>query len=189
MSVSGISSSLASLRESFKELRTSGGVSKEDITRLQEEIDDSTIDAGLSEFAGIFDTIDVDGSGKLDESELRTYSRQAGSRPPPPPDGAPRGEPPAMSQSELSQMAEETGDEALTAVASSFDEADTDQDGKVSHTEFMAFVEANGLTPQKPGDSPVVNVAETTEEGTGTAAEATTPTEISSKAFQAILKA
>ena len=188
MSISGISSGLESIKQTFEQLR-SGGISKEDITRLQEQIDDSELDAGLSEFASVFDTIDLDGSGKLDESELKTYAKQAGMRPPPPQGGQPMGEPPALSQEEMTQMAEETGDSALSVTASSFDEADTDKDGKVSHSEFQAFVEAKGLTLQRPESPQGIGVSQPGSDEEEEQSVTTKSSQISSKAFQAILRA
>ena len=191
MSISGISTSLESIRQSFQQMRENGGISRDDLAGLQEQVEDAELAAGLSEFTGMFDTIDVDGSGKLEESEMAEYSRSAGMRPPPggPPHGG--GEPPALTQEELAQRADETGDSALSAASASFDEADTNQDGKVSFAEFQAFCEAQGITPQKPQQPESLPVkalepaaAEEQEEENGSSTR-----QISSQAFQAILRA
>ena len=143
MSISGISGSTWSIREAFQQMRSNGGISKDDLTQLANKLTNSDVQSGINSVVDSFDTIDTDSNGLLDGSEMATYSKKKGasaSRQGPPPGGAP-----ALTQDELSQMAEETGDDSLAATAESFDEADTDEDGKVSHAEYLAFAKANGL--------------------------------------------
>ena len=145
MSISGVSGGYSSIREAFQKMRSNGGITKDDLTTLQSQLKSKKLSAGISELAESFDSIDVDQNGKLDQSEMQTYSKSAGVKAPPS-----GGEPPAMTKEELSQMASETGDESLSAAVESFDEADTDKDGKVSRAEYETFAKLNGLTIAEP---------------------------------------
>jgi Ca2+-binding EF-hand superfamily protein len=56
-----------------------------------------------------------------------------------------------FSQEQLLEMAED--DSELSALAESFDEADTDGDGVIKREEAMAFAEANGIDVPEPPSS------------------------------------
>ena len=81
-------------------------------------------------------------SAQLGEDRTRSQLGAAAGGPPPPPGGRPDDE--GLSQDQLSSMAAEapagsSQASALSALASNFDEADTNEDGKVSFQEAMAY--------------------------------------------------
>ena len=120
----------------------------------------------------LFSSLDSDSDGKITKDELSSRLKELsdeldsqfnamrtdmsgmmagmqgmGGMPPPPP---PEGEDEGLSQDQLSQMASdasEAGDTAaasrFSALAASFDEADSDGDGKVSFAESIAFEKAS----------------------------------------------
>lgn len=112
----------------------------------------------------LFKALDGDSDGKVSKEELssalekisaqlgedRTRSQlgaAAGGPPPPPPGGRPDDE--GLSQDQLSSMAAEAPAgsrqaSALSALASHFDEADTNEDGKVNFREAMAYQQSQG---------------------------------------------
>ncbi|MBT9516458.1 MAG: EF-hand domain-containing protein [Methyloversatilis discipulorum] len=119
--------------------------------------------------------MDGDGDGKVTEQELGSLLQKVadqledsfgasrvgqamGNRPPPPPP-PPAGEDEGMSVEQLGAMAEEAeasgSAEAseLAALVESFDEADTDGDGKVSFQEAMAFRESEEAASGASSDS------------------------------------
>lgn len=118
--------------------------------------------------------MDSDGDGKVTEQELGSLLQKVadqledsfgaarvgqamGNRPPPPP--PPAGEDEGMSVEQLGAMAEEAeasgsaGASELAALVESFDEADTDGDGKVSFQEAMAFRESEEAASGASSDS------------------------------------
>lgn len=136
-----------------------GYIDKSDLASALESTGDSA-----SSVDELFGNLDSDSDGKVTEQELASTLQKVadqfedsfgaarvgqamGNRPPPPP--PPAGEDEGMTVDELSAMAEEAeasgsaGASELSALAESFDEADTDGDGKVSFQEAMAFRESN----------------------------------------------
>ncbi|ROH86708.1 hypothetical protein ED208_14815 [Stagnimonas aquatica] len=131
---------------------------------------------GDSEAQTLFKALDSDSDGKVSKDELSSALEKvsaqlgedrmrsqlggpAGGPPPPPPGGRPDDE--GLSQEQLSTMAADapagsSQASALSALAASFDEADTNEDGKVSFQEAMAFQqsqsggELSGNTRQSP---------------------------------------
>ncbi|MDP2869263.1 EF-hand domain-containing protein [Methyloversatilis sp.] len=122
----------------------------------------------------LFDTMDGDSDGKVTEKELATLLQKVtdqfedsfaaarvgqamGSRPPPPPSGG--GGDKGMTAEELGAVAEDAEASGsaqasdLAALVESFDEADTDEDGKVSFQEAMAFREASASAASADEDS------------------------------------
>lgn len=142
---------------------------------------DSSDLAGALESSGssasaedLLGAMDSDGDGKVTEQELGSLLQKVadqledsfgasrvgqamGNRPPPPP--PPAGEDEGMSVEQLGAMAEEAeasgSAEAseLAALVESFDEADTDGDGKVSFQEAMAFRESEEAASGASSDS------------------------------------
>ncbi len=107
----------------------------------------------------LFGSMDADSDGKVTQQELGSLLQKVadsledsfgaarvgqamGNRPPPPPPG---GEDEGLSAEQIGSMAAEAEASGspqaseLSALAESFDEADTNQDGKVSFQEAMAF--------------------------------------------------
>lgn len=133
----------------------------------------------------LFDTMDGDSDGKVTENELATLLQKVadqfedsfgaarvgqamGSRPPPPPGG---GGDKGMTAEELGAVAgdaeasgsAQAGD--LAALVESFDEADTDEDGKVSVQEAMAFRESSASAASADEDSSASRTAASDEAG------------------------
>lgn len=110
----------------------------------------------------LFGSMDADSDGKVTQQELGSLLQKVadsledsfgaarvgqamGNRPPPPPPG---GEDEGLSAEQIGSMAAEAEASGspqaseLSALAESFDEADTNQDGKVTFQEAMAFRES-----------------------------------------------
>lgn len=115
----------------------------------------------------LFKKLDSDGDGKVtkdefssgikklsDELETQFNARRtSGSRPPPPPDGGGgQGEDGGLDKTQLTDLASKVGGSnssagaALTQVAQNFEAADTNQDGKVSIQESIAYLEKTAST-------------------------------------------
>lgn len=157
MNLSGLSEGSNSVRESFQRSRVNGGISKSDLTELTSKLEGSPEAEKIGSLLSSFDTIDVDSSGRIDQTEVETYTGQMrirGGK-----GGQPPGPPPEMTLeginnrlSELSENGEE--DPLLEKLASSFEESDTNQDGKISAGEFAGFAESNGFElPDRKGGS------------------------------------
>lgn len=136
-----------------------------DATSLSKALSDSSD----NEVSDLVSSIDKDGDNKISKSELTTgienlfsqlqsASQQAGGAqgmPPPPPGGAGGPPPPhggedeedtGLTQDQMQEMASSTDDsklsELLNNVASNFEAADTNGDGKVTQQEAMAYQES-----------------------------------------------
>ena len=110
----------------------------------------------------IFSQLDSDGDGKVTQDEMTSsltklaqsldtqfdQSRMQGAMPPPPPSDSDAG----FTKDELSSQLSEIGstDSArsslISKVVENFDKADTNQDGKVSFTEAMAYDQSSTAT-------------------------------------------
>lgn len=140
----------------------------------------------------LFKKLDSDGDGKVTKSEFsdgikklsdaletqfnarRTHGAE-GSRPPPPPpsNGGESGDQAGLDKTQLTDLSAKVGKTnssagaALSQVAQNFDAADTNQDGKVSLQETLAYLEK-------------ASTAQTSSAATTTSAAATTNTSNSS---------
>ncbi|ANQ86777.1 putative calcium binding protein [Azoarcus olearius] len=124
-------------------------------------IDDS--DAASAE--ELFSALDADADGKLTQDELSSSMQKladqldsqfhqmrmsAGGMPPPPPPGA--GEDQGFTQDELESMASEIGStdskrsSLMNSIASNFEAADADGDGRVTASEARAYEESTHTT-------------------------------------------
>ncbi|CAL96233.1 EF-hand domain-containing protein [Azoarcus olearius] len=124
-------------------------------------IDDS--DAASAE--ELFSALDADADGKLTQDELSSSMQKladqldsqfhqmrmsAGGMPPPPPPGA--GEDQGFTQDELESMASEIGStdskrsSLMNSIASNFEAADADGDGRVTASEARAYEESTRAT-------------------------------------------
>ena len=159
MNISGLGAQMAS--EMFTKIDT----------KNQGYIDQTTFasavagdDASGAEEA--FKALDSDSDGQLTKSELTkgienllsqlnraSIQSQGDANRPPPPDGAPPPPPPeggqedaGLTKDELTKMASETKDSKLSGqlstVASNFEAADTNQDGKVTQQEAIAYAQS-----------------------------------------------
>jgi len=152
-------------------LLDSGGKGYIDSSDLTGALESTGSSASAEDLLGAMDS---DGDGKVTEQELGSLLQKVadqledsfgasrvgqamGNRPPPPP--PPAGEDEGMSVEQLGAMAEEAeasgSAEAseLAALVESFDEADTDGDGKVSFQEAMAFRESEAAASGASSDS------------------------------------
>lgn len=152
-------------------LLDSGGKGYIDSSDLAGALESTGSSASAEDLLGAMDS---DGDGKVTEQELGSLLQKVadqledsfgasrvgqamGNRPPPPP--PPAGEDEGMSVAQLGAMAEEAeasgSAEAseLAALVESFDEADTDGDGKVSFQEAMAFRESEAAASGASSDS------------------------------------
>jgi len=163
MNISSNVSSLASSIFSKLDTKNQGYLEKTDLQSAFANIDSSS---SSSDTDAIFSQMDADKDGKITKSELTTginnlvdqlnsqlNSSRTGSGMPPPPGGMPP--PPSSSSSsgstddagftkdELTKIASSTDDTNLSSlmkkIASNFEAADTNQDGKVSSQEAMAY--------------------------------------------------
>ncbi|MDD5390782.1 MAG: EF-hand domain-containing protein [Gallionellaceae bacterium] len=151
--------------ELFAKLDTKGQgyIQQSDLESAMSSLSSSTGNASASE---VFKTLDGNSDGKLTQSELTASLKQleqnlnsqfdsmrmggqgekSGMPPPPPPPG---GEPPDLTQSQLNDMAsalssiDSQASAMFSNLASNFDQADANGDGKVSAAEAMAFNQTN----------------------------------------------
>ncbi|MBZ0106663.1 MAG: EF-hand domain-containing protein [Sulfuricella denitrificans] len=125
--ISGSSSSSSSVDDIFSQLdnNSDGKITKQEmsdsLTRLSEQLDSQ------------FNSMRMNGKGGM---------HNMGEMPPPPPQGADSA---GLTKDQLTSMANEAGsaNSKLTSLASNFDKADTNGDGKVSMQEAMAYEQSN----------------------------------------------
>jgi len=163
ISLSSVSSQISS--NIFSKLDTSnqGPI---DATTLSKALSGSTDNQTSDEVSDLVSSMDTDGDSKITKSELsqgienlfnqlQSASQQAGGAqgmPPPPPGGAGGPHPPrngedeedtGLTQDQMQTMASSTDDsklsELLNNVASNFEAADTNGDGKVTQQETMEY--------------------------------------------------
>ena len=180
ISLSSISSQITS--NIFSKLDTSNQGTI-DATSLSKALSGSDDDQNSDEVSDLISSMDTDGDSKISKSELsqgienlfnqlQSASQQSGGAqgmPPPPPGGAggpppPRGsddeEDTGLTQDQMKEMASSTEDsnlsELLNNVASNFEAADTNGDGKVTREEAMAYQQQsqqNDSTTSATGNS------------------------------------
>ncbi len=166
--ISGLGSSISSMASSLfarLDTKSQGYIEQTDLQSAFEQIS-ATSDAGE-----IFSALDSNSDGKLTESELTTSLTKlaeeldsqfnamrmsgamsgmggpggAGGMPPPPPPENDKG----FTKDELTAQLDEIGSSdskrssLISSIVQNFDQADTDGDGKVSHSEAMAFEQSN----------------------------------------------
>jgi Ca2+-binding EF-hand superfamily protein len=158
MNISSSVSSLASSIFSKLDTKSQGYIEKADLQSAFANLDSASSSSDTDAF---FSKIDGDQDGKITESELtaginnlveqlnsQLNSARSGQEMPPPP--APGGMPPpgggndeGFTKDELTDIASTTDDTKLsglmTSVAANFEAADTNEDGKVSSQEAMAY--------------------------------------------------
>ena len=167
--LTGINSYSSAASYLFSKIDTSnkGYIEKDDLVSAFSSLT-STSDTSASD---VFSQFDSDSDGKVTESEFSStlqqlaetlnsqydQSRMQGAMPPPPP---PPADDAGFTEDELTSQLEEIGDTdsaARTSLDSSivetFDAADTDGDGKVSHTEAMTYAEANDIATPASGNN------------------------------------
>ncbi|MFQ6403356.1 EF-hand domain-containing protein [Methylophilus sp. 'Pure River'] len=181
ISLSSVSSQISS--NIFSKLDTSNQGSI-DATTLSKALGGSTDDQTSSEVSDLVSSMDTDGDSKITKSELsqgienlfkqlQSASNQAGGAQgmPPPPGGAggpppPRGgdeEDTGLTQDQMQEMASSTDDsklsELLNNVASNFEAADTNGDGKVTQQEAMEYQQSQNSDSSNQSSSTQQNNA------------------------------
>ncbi len=208
MSISSISGGVGSIyHQAMEAMRSNGGLTKDGLSEIQNQLKSSSSSSdstNIDDLIDSFDEIDVDGNGKLDDSEMRTYSNKMGVRPPPPPPMGGEGSEDeqddifadGLTEDELTEVTsknEETGttDKLMSALLSSFDEADTDGNGAITQDEFQAFADANGFKPPVGGMPPPPPESQSSSDdsssSTDSSEESSNTSGISSLALQKLL--
>lgn len=159
MNISSSVSSLASSIFSKLDTKSQGYIEKADLQSAFANLDSASSSSDTDAF---FSKIDGDQDGKITESELtaginnlveqlnsQLNSARGGQEmpPPPPPGGMPPpptgGDDAGFTKDELTEIASTTDDTKLSglmsSVAANFEAADTNEDGKVSSQEAMAY--------------------------------------------------
>jgi len=158
MNISSSVSSLASSIFSKLDTKSQGYIEKADLQSAFANLDSASSSSDTDAF---FSKIDGDQDGKITESELtaginnlveqlnsQLNSARGGQEmpPPPPPGGMPPpggGNDAGFTKDELTEIASTTDDTKLSglmsSVAANFEAADTNEDGKVSSQEAMAY--------------------------------------------------
>ena len=155
----------------FAKLDTTGKgyIEQSDLTSAISALS-STSSSGSNSASELFSQLDSDGDGKVTQDELTTSLQklaesldsqfdqmrmQGGMPPPPPPSESDAG----FTEEELTdQLAEIGGTDSARAslisnVVNNFDAADTDEDGKVSFQEAIAYDKANPASSTSSTDS------------------------------------
>ena len=161
--LTGISSYSSAASYLFSKIDTSnkGYINEEDLVSAFSSLT-STSDTSASD---VFSQLDSDSDGKITESEFSSalealnnqydaWRMQSAMMPPPPPPADDEG----FTEEELTSQLEEIGDtdsarsSLIGSILENFEAADTDGDGKVSHTEAMAYAEANDIATSTPNE-------------------------------------
>lgn len=142
------------------------GYTADELTAIAEEVSstDSNLASLLASVVENFDVADADGDGKVTSAEAMAYQQStqettdatetssavsaAGGMPPPPPPSSSTGleeDDEGYTEEELLAMVDEVSEtdsnlaSLFETLAANFDEADTNEDGKVSSTEAQAY--------------------------------------------------
>lgn len=165
--LTGIGSYSTAASYLFSKIDTSGKgyIEKEDLVSAFS----SLTSASDTSATDVFSQLDSNSDGKVTESEFSStlqqlaetlnsqydQARMQGAMPPPPP---PPADDTGFTEDELTSQLEEIGDSdsarstLISSIVENFDAADTDGDGKVSHTEAMAYAEANDIGTSTSGN-------------------------------------
>lgn len=153
------SSQVASRLFSKLDTKDQGYIEKSDLETAFSSIASTDSSVSVDE---VFSQLDTDGNGQVTEQEMSDSLQQLaeqldtgfnnmrtsggpqgmGQMPPPPP---PEGEDEGFTAEELTSMASEIGETdsarsgLMSAIAADFETADSDGDGKVTHSEAMAY--------------------------------------------------
>ena len=178
----------------FAKLDTSGKgyIEQSDLTSALSSTS-STSTEGTASASEIFSQLDSDGDGKVTQDELKTSMQklaesldsqfdemrmQAGMPPPPPPAESDAG----FTEEELTDQLAEIGstDSAraslISNVVNNFDAADTNEDGKVSFQEAIAYDKANPASSSSSTES--TNSTDSTSSATSVASSDTTDAQV-----------
>ena len=179
----------------FAKLDTSGKgyIEQSDLTSALSSTS-STSTEGTASASEIFSQLDSDGDGKVTQDELKTSMQklaesldsqfdemrmQAGMPPPPPPAESDAG----FTEEELTDQLAEIGstDSAraslISNVVNNFDAADTDEDGKVSFQEAIAYDKANPASSSS-STTDSTNSTDSTSSATSVASSDTTDAQV-----------
>lgn len=178
----------------FAKLDTTGKgyIEQSDLTSAISALS-STSSSGSNSASELFSQLDSDGDGKVTQDELTTSLQklaesldsqfdqmrmQGGMAPPPPPSESDAG----FTEEELTdQLAEIGGTDSARAslisnVVNNFDAADTDEDGKVSFQEAIAYDKANPASSSSSTES--TNSTDSTSSATSVAGGDTTDAQV-----------
>ena len=178
----------------FAKLDTTGKgyIEQSDLTSAISALS-STSSSGSNSASELFSQLDSDGDGKVTQDELTTSLQklaesldsqfdqmrmQGGMPPPPPPSESDAG----FTEEELTdQLAEIGGTDSARAslisnVVNNFDAADTDEDGKVSFQEAIAYDKANPASSSSSTES--TNSTDSTSSATSVASSDTTDAQV-----------
>ena len=179
----------------FTKLDTTGKgyIEQSDLTSAISALS-STSSSGSNSASELFSQLDSDGDGKVTQDELKTSMQklaesldsqfdemrmQAGMPPPPPPAESDAG----FTEEELTdQLAEIGGTDSARAslisnVVNNFDAADTDEDGKVSFQEAIAYDKANPASSSS-STTDSTNSTDSTSSATSVASSDTTDAQV-----------
>jgi len=133
------------------------GYSQDELSEIASSTDDSNLSTLMSTLASNFDAADTNGDGKVNREEAMAYQASVSGTdtteqmamgpmngmPPPPPPGGSDEDDQGFTVDELSEIASSTDDSNLSTLmstlASNFDAADTNGDGRVTRAEAMAY--------------------------------------------------
>lgn len=133
----------------FSKLGTKGQgyIEKSDLQSVFDQISAKGASGNKPRVDDVFQTLDVDGDGKVTKQQMSdSIQKLANQLDSQFQDMRMRGKSGGMSESDIRSMADSTtggASQTLSALAKNFDAADTNQDGKISAKEAMAFPASN----------------------------------------------
>ena len=173
----------------FSKLDTTGKgyIEQSDLSSALSNLSSLSGASGSTDSASeIFSQLDSDSDGKVTKDELSAslqklseslddqfnQMRMAGAMPPPPPSGQAKASDEGFTEEELNSQLSEIGstDSArsslISKIVENFDAADTNEDGKVSFAEAMAYDQSNPTTSSTSSDSTSANSSVASSEQT-----------------------
>lgn len=180
------SSQMASRLFSKLDTKDQGYIEKSDLETAFSSI--ASTDSSVS-VDDVFSQLDTDGNGQVTEQEMSDSLQQLaeqldtgfnnmrtqgmGQMPPPPP---PEGEDEGFTAEELTSMASEIGEtdsarsSLMSAIAADFETADSDGDGKVTHSEAMSYDQSvNGASSATATTAAVSATSSSSDSGASSA--------------------